>query len=304
MRTHHRETANMILFLAACFLAVFCTCEKGVSAQTVDECIECHMDRNLTRTDTQGTVHSLYVDKNLFMQSVHGQSDYTCVDCHEGVTNDHPAGGLPEVNCVDCHEEVAAGHKKSAHGRLLDSGTADAPQCYDCHTTHAVLPPDNPASTVYRENLYKTCGTCHPEQSTPSLPERLKAFIQGRQNEIPQSGIILSALSLIPTRVKGHGKVNLATDFSTSRCADCHFETVKHGDPELEPAMCADCHTMDRSSVLFGKIHKANVMQSPLMLVLMLLLYAAGIVGLVLFFKGAVSKKNDSEQNPVEQQKG
>ena len=63
----------MILFLTALpFSAGF--------AQEIDDCIECHMDTTLTRTDDQGAVHSLYVDKKLFVKSVHGQMDYTCVD--------------------------------------------------------------------------------------------------------------------------------------------------------------------------------------------------------------------------------
>jgi hypothetical protein len=38
--------------------------------------------------------------------------------------------------------------------------------CYDCHGIHAILPPDDPESTIIKENLLKTCQQCHPDATT------------------------------------------------------------------------------------------------------------------------------------------
>jgi len=279
----------MILFLAALpFSAVF--------AQEIDDCIECHMDTKLTRTDAQGAVHSLYVDKKLFIRSVHGQMDYTCVDCHEGATADtHPKEGLPDVVCGECHEEALAAHNKTNHGKLLTEGSPDAPQCYDCHSMHEVLPPDDPQSSVHPENLVQTCGTCHTEESVASLVGLTKEFVQGKEGAAEKFSLA-TLFSPVATRLKGHGKVNLSYSYSTQNCGDCHFEVINHGNEELKPRICANCHDVKKSSLIFGKIHRSGVLTSPVLTVLMLLLYAAVVVGLVFYFKGVPGKKKEADQ--------
>jgi hypothetical protein len=269
------------IFLGVCGLAaaLLVSGQAIVCAQTIDDCIECHMDRTLTTTDAAGKSRSLYVDKQAFIASAHGQNSYTCVDCHTTATADsHPAEGLPEVQCGECHEEALKAYNESRHGKLLASGNPDAPRCYDCHTTHAVLASDSPQASTHAENLQETCGACHEQQACPPLP------------------------SLIATRVKGHGKVNPGCEFTTRRCGDCHFETIRHGDSELQAKECASCHDVERSSAVFGTIHKAGVLKSPVLIGMLIVLYLAGLAGLVLFFKPrgmAAAQPGDKPQEPA-----
>jgi len=58
----------------------------SVSAQEVDDCLACHDDTTLTSKDADGTVHSLYVDKKMYLMSAHGEMEYGCTDCHDGPT--------------------------------------------------------------------------------------------------------------------------------------------------------------------------------------------------------------------------
>ncbi len=293
--------AALHLFTITVIAALLCAAPVG--AQEIDDCIACHKDINLTKTDSDGKVHGLFVDKALFEKSVHGEAGYTCVDCHEGATTEHPQGGLPDVNCAECHEEVAEAHKKSEHGKLFEAGDADAPTCYDCHTTHAVLPADNPESSVNADNLYITCGNCHEDEASPTLIPLAKAYATGMQNEVPKAGLITSLMSAVPTRVKGHGKVNMACDFDTQRCGNCHFEVMNHGEEEMKPEICASCHTTDRSTFLFGTIHKTGTVKSPLLMIMLVLLYGVGIALLVVFFKGGFSgSKKAAEEKTEEQQ--
>jgi len=291
---HKTNLAVCLMFFSAIALLPF---PQTAFSQTVDDCIECHMDRTLTKTDPAGTVHSLYVDKEMYLLSVHAEMEYTCVDCHEDVKAEtHPSDGIPDVKCADCHEDVAAEHEKSMHGQLLKSGNADAPQCYDCHTVHGVLYPDNPKSSTHPDNLSTTCGGCHKDEAAPVVCTSVLDFVKGKQSSVLENQTILSILGTMAVRVKGHGKVSASCNFSTKRCGDCHFEAINHGNEELKPQHCAGCHTMDRVSLLFGKIHKSGLFKGPLFAVMILALYAAGIAFVIFFLKGGLARKKTGTQ--------
>jgi hypothetical protein len=106
----------------------------------------------------------------------------TCVDCH-GMHDIKPSAeptsrtyhlNLPET-CGRCHADVkvmpaelrqttgiVAQFQDSTHGKaLMKSGLTVAPDCVDCHNSHDIKPPSEPASTVHRQNVPGTCGKCH-----------------------------------------------------------------------------------------------------------------------------------------------
>ena len=88
---------------------------RQVYAQDIDACLACHQDRNLTKNDASGKVHSLFVDKEPFLKSTH--AGLSCVDCHEGVqAKKHPAGGIKDVDCGGCHEDEAKKYGASSWG--------------------------------------------------------------------------------------------------------------------------------------------------------------------------------------------
>jgi len=100
----------------------------------------------------------------------------------------------------------------------------------------------------------------------------VKGFVQGR-TDIPQPGIIQTVLSAVPTRVKGHGKVNVSCDFDTQKCDNCHFDVVNHGNEELQPQVCSKCHTMEKNQIVFGTIHKSGFAKSPVLIILSAVCY-------------------------------
>lgn len=297
MKKHHPTTTAELLGLTLLCAAL---CIAGpAAAQSIDDCIECHMDRTLTKVDDDGTVHSLFVDKGLYLRSIHGQEGYTCIDCHGDATIEHPAEGLEKVSCVDCHEDVAEKFAQAPHGKLLAEGNTDAPECQDCHGIHTELPPEDPASSIHPDNLAATCGACHPGEARPPLPRLARAFVQGESADVPQPPLHATLLSLIPSRLRGHGKVTISCDFSTQRCNRCHYETASHGNPDLQPEECAACHSTDRSRLLFGTIHKSVIVRSPLLMTMLGLLYLIAIAGLVFYFRGRRSPEpppSDTEQ--------
>ncbi len=256
----------------------------------------CHQDTTLTKTSPDGTVKSLHVDPAAFLKSVHAEAGFSCVDCHEDAQpSEHPAQGLAQVDCQSCHDDIAEMQAESTHGRLLKEGKAKAPNCYDCHSTHAVMRSDNPLSTVNPDNLQKTCAACHANEAAPVICEAALDFAAGDATALQRISLP-SALAMLTTRLKGHGKTDFACSYSTKNCGNCHTDVTQHGGSTKQAPVCSKCHDMKRSSLLFGKIHKTTIFTGPIV-VMLLIMYVLCIGGLVLYFKktGTTPKKTAAE---------
>lgn len=109
-----------------------------------------------------------------YEQSAHGMAFKSgnpkapvCIDCHASISHDTaPATtrdfSLQMVNkCSGCHEKQAPTYRDTFHGQATAFGYKPAATCADCHTPHKNLPMNNPASSVYKDNVIQTCGQCH-----------------------------------------------------------------------------------------------------------------------------------------------
>ena len=232
-------------------------------AQSNEDCLTCHSDPQLTGLNAQGTEISMYVDARTFRKSIHGELD--CVDCHEdlrGVEEFPHAEELAPVHCGNCHDDVEAEYSRSMHGLKFVHLEELAPRCWDCHGAHDILPPDDPDSRVYFQNLPNTCCGCHERLSQtkgdtihpPCIRKDYlmsihgKAVLEGndaaptcntchpahqiRKRIDPQSTTY--KLNIPYTCGKCH--VDELADYSES----IHFSALKHG--VLESAACTDCH--------------------------------------------------------------
>jgi len=131
------------------------------------DCLICHRDQTLTKTNAQGAVKLLYLDAAKLGASVH-QSN-ACVNCHTDLTDQHPDDNVPAqpANCVGCHDSGGA-HEKAAkeyatsiHGVSHTLGATAAAGCSDCHGSHDMQPIRNADSPVFKMNLPSTCARCH-----------------------------------------------------------------------------------------------------------------------------------------------
>ncbi|MHB1126667.1 MAG: cytochrome c3 family protein, partial [Bacillota bacterium] len=125
------------------------------------------------------------IDAQKYEQSAHGAQ--SCVNCHLGRdTIPHQAEKLSraesQVNtCLNCHQgEVSESYRESFHGRATFMGSTRAATCVSCHTNHYITGPDNPASTVSKENTPQTCSKCH-EQSPANMAEGKEHFVLAAQ---------------------------------------------------------------------------------------------------------------------------
>jgi len=220
-------SARLICLLLLPVLVSTC----GVAAaQELDDCLICHDDEEMTKVRGERVV-SLYIDLELYERSVHGREELTCVDCHEdlmGLDDEHDEE-LEPVDCAMCHDDVAEIYDHSLHGRAVSDGNPDAPQCWDCHGAHDVLPHTEIDSRVNRFNIPIMCGSCHKEGTKVA-----------RMYDIPQDSI----LTHYSQSIHGEGLFRRGLTI-TAVCIDCH--TAHDVQPHADPA---------------STIHRDNVAQT------------------------------------------
>ncbi len=102
-------------------------------------CITCHGGHDaLPRSDVQSTVNPMNVPA-------------TCTKCHDSERMD--AYHLPTDRLKT--------YRHSYHGVANKYGESKVATCASCHEAHHVLPASDPASSINKANLRKTCGACH-----------------------------------------------------------------------------------------------------------------------------------------------
>jgi formate dehydrogenase gamma subunit len=129
------------------------------------DCLDCHGDSTLFKTNSAGKAISLFVDKAKLAASAHGTN--TCISCHADITAKHPDDNQPvaRVNCAACHERQTASFNASVHGLALKAGHADAATCTDCHDSHEMVSGNSPTSPIYFSRQAETCGACHDQET-------------------------------------------------------------------------------------------------------------------------------------------
>jgi len=171
--------------------------KSGLTGSAV--CIDCHGnhailpgDQPRSATHRQkiptmcGKCHPGILEQ--YEKSVHGKGmragiaeSPVCTDCHGEHTIakvSDPSSSVSSRNipktCSGCHEKEAistryaipkkrfSSYMDSFHGIAVEYGMTKAANCSSCHGVHDILPSADPASTVNKANLPKTCGKCHP----------------------------------------------------------------------------------------------------------------------------------------------
>lgn len=227
-----------------------------------------------------GNLKSIKIDYELFLKSKHGA--FLCVECHFDVDGGEKTHYLkaPSIKCESCHinEEnrnenikkllaskdiemddkkiVYEEYRNSVHGMAFYENKRNAPYCTGCHNPHnANL--KSPFSDVSKDNLPKTCGRCHPNESFSG-----ESFLQ--------------KLSLL--RVNAHKKGDSAIDYSSSNCIACH-SNVFHTKNKENLNGCMTCHKK-KAQLFFADFHGNNIS-------LVTLLINFGFIFSAIIFAGA-----------------
>jgi predicted CXXCH cytochrome family protein len=244
----------------------------------------------------------------LFERSRHAQEEVRCTGCHGG--NDrtltmsvaHGSGfrgrparkDIPQL-CASCHSseermraynlpvDQLALYQTSGHGVRLARGDTQVAVCSDCHRAHDVLPPSDPASSVYVLNIPRLCGGCHGDSAlmrARGRPDDYRAYlgsVHGR--ELLDRGNLRAPTCVschgvhgaAPPRVGDVGKIcgqchtaerryftagphaEAHARTRLSECASCHgHHDTPAAQPERLASVCADCHGKDSKQAALG----------------------------------------------------
>jgi len=202
------------------------------------DCLLCHEDKTLAKTNAQGKIFPLFVDAAQLSNSVHKAN--LCVNCHADVTDKHPDDNVPvkSASCAGCHEpkenheKAAREYNTSIHGSSHTQGAMAAATCGNCHGSHGMIPVKDLASPVFKLNLANTCAQCHTNQA---LADRYRI-------KYPQ--VAAQYLDSI------HGRALLGGLIVAPNCNDCHgIHDIKRGTipsspiaPENVAKTCGRCH--------------------------------------------------------------
>ncbi len=161
-----------------------------------DTCGQCHSSET---GDYWGGIHGQLVKRG-------GVDAPVCTNCHGEhgiIRHDDPrspvsAARVAEATCSPCHESevlnekygIPAGRLKSYvdsyHGLKSKAGSVSVANCASCHGTHRILPHTDPNSSIYPDNLQKTCGDCHPGISAQLAGTRIHETATGLKTGWPE----------------------------------------------------------------------------------------------------------------------
>lgn len=233
--------------------AVFAESAHGKPGGPGLSCQDCHGSHEVKPAARLGTEPCAACHADIiqaYQGSVHGKAlangvkeAAQCQNCHSVAhalrSQKDPAAPTNRTRmaetCGKCHADRALVEKrgipvpqafqlyqKSVHGRAVAAGKAGA-TCNDCHSSHDLLRANDPKSSVYRENIPKTCGKCHASES--------QVFLESIHGTAMRNGVTKS-----PVCTDCHGEHSIrATQDPASRvsvasvtttCASCHEATA------------------------------------------------------------------------------
>jgi cytochrome b subunit of formate dehydrogenase len=147
---------------------------KRASTLTPQLCAQCHASEV---KDLVSSVHGT-ATRNGDAQSP------TCQSCHGTLHRilpvDDPKSPVAKKNlpdtCGSCHSNPdflskhripfahpVEAYRLSIHGRAVAAGNSAAASCSDCHSSHAILPQQDPRAKINHWKVPETCGNCHAE---------------------------------------------------------------------------------------------------------------------------------------------
>lgn len=241
MDNRRRRVWRYIMLGIAAGTSIWVLSLSSADALDKSNCLQCHGESEITKTNGDGDAISLHVDSAALNKSAHKYTD--CTQCHT-----KPMAGVSPLNklsladaCGSCHQYERDSHKDSVHGEQLALGNQEVASCVDCHssngTPHSVLPVLSADSPAYKKNIAGTCNQCHGNEElmagygiVEKVYESYMRSFHGKTMELENADI---------------KKLNTAT------CTNCHgVHNIRKTDDPASPvaslnnlvATCQQCH--------------------------------------------------------------
>jgi predicted CXXCH cytochrome family protein len=160
----------------------------------------------------------------------------TCADCHgthEILSHTDPVGPTATINipflCGQCHREgspvsrthvihqdkILENYSLSIHGEgLFKQGLTVTAVCTSCHTSHDILPHDDPRSSIHKDNITATCTQCHGQ-----IERVHRKVIEGRLWEDEPGKIPICVDCHSPHKIR---RVFYNPGMANQDCLSCH----------------------------------------------------------------------------------
>jgi hypothetical protein len=197
-----------------------------------ETCLMCHAEGAKSESGK-----AIGVNAAMFADSVHGQMQFKCTDCHTDVSADKlpHEPKLKPADCASCHDAAVKEYTSTAHAKARAGGNMVAASCFDCHGNHAIKKASDPASLTHVSKVESTCGSCHGNEAVI------------RKANLPGGNVMAQYHDSIHG-VKTNGKGPDAA--KAPNCVGCHgaHKILSKGDAESRvnreniAQMCGSCH--------------------------------------------------------------
>jgi cytochrome b subunit of formate dehydrogenase len=152
------------------------TCKDCHGSDTVAPVAPGSAEANARRLATPGVCGKCHDDQlDEYKDSIHGKTvlgkkdpkGAICSDCHNVHGVDKTGTKAAKLHfvqaCSTCHKENAQSYADTYHGQVNALGFTNTAQCFNCHGSHGILPPEDPKSKVNPANRLETCRKCHKQ---------------------------------------------------------------------------------------------------------------------------------------------
>jgi hypothetical protein len=258
---------KFIIVMAAAAISVFLLVEnkaakadeaRDKAAEEIGgDCAMCHMNLGMQPSyrDEKGVLHDLFVDADLFKQSVHYTKGEltTCLDCHSQKMSKYPH---PEetISCFDCHDDdaefgaIETGVAGSVHSKFL------AENCVACHSAHYMKPAAE--KTLVEKNF--GCIQCH------DISQSTGVTLVQRHSWHVQAALHLSRIACVACHTRPDGKGAafkhkiLPASQAVKECMECHTteSRLKAYKEDVGQACSSTCGTTVGSGQLISHLAK------------------------------------------------
>ncbi|HTO95201.1 MAG TPA: cytochrome b/b6 domain-containing protein [Bacteroidota bacterium] len=147
--------------------------QSGVARKNIAAtCGRCHA---AVLAEYRGSIHGTKFASGVTASAV-------CTDCHgehnilspRDSASPIAARNVSAQVCSPCHASVRLTRKfglasdrfqtfaDSYHGLAGEAGSVEVANCASCHGVHDIKPSSDSTSRISRQNIARTCGTCHP----------------------------------------------------------------------------------------------------------------------------------------------
>jgi hypothetical protein len=226
----------------------------NVYTADIGNCLLCHKFPGLSRVDEKGNLRLLYINEEIFNNSVH--SRVKCENCHSDIKK-IPHDPAKKVDCLqECHiiepsSEQKFSHKEvdtflaqSVHSKTDKEGNLkeyaeDLPSCKECHENPLYRPLSFFKGTRYgiSEDAMSRCKVCHKKDD---FIFRFYNHVTGRlhRTRIPLNiAEVCARCHDDPEKVARHG---LSTKAVFSYSETFHGKAARFLDERIPD--CLDCH--------------------------------------------------------------